>query len=78
MDYSNSSSCNCVVCYFREYIRNNFKKADASEIEESIESSISSNDEVILPGLGVLFEIVWQNCSEDVKNNILQTLVNNI
>ena len=60
----------------REYIRNNFKKA--SEIEESIESSISSNDEVILPGLGVLFEIVWQNCSEDVKNNILQTLVNNI
>lgn len=62
----------------REYIRNNFKKQDASEIEESIESSISSNDEVILPGLGVLFEIVWQNCSEDVKNNILQTLVNNI
>lgn len=62
----------------REYIRNNFKKADASEIEESIKSSISSNDEVILPGLGVLFEIVWQNCSEDVKNNILQTLVNNI
>lgn len=62
----------------REYIRNNFKKADASEIKESIESSISSNDEVILPGLGVLFEIVWQNCSEDVKNNILQTLVNNI
>jgi small acid-soluble spore protein I (minor) len=62
----------------REYIRNNFKKADSSEIEESIESSISSNDEVILPGLGVLFEIVWQNCSEDVKNNILQTLVNNI
>ena len=61
-----------------EYIRNKFKKADASEIEESIESSISSNDEVILPGLGVLFEIVWQNCSEDVKNNILQTLVNNI
>ncbi len=40
--------------------------------------SISSDDEVILPGLGVLFEIVWQNCSEDVKNNILQTLVNNI
>ena len=62
----------------REYIRNNFKKAEASEIEKSIESSISSNDEVILPGLGVLFEIVWQNCSEDVKNNILQTLVNNI
>lgn len=62
----------------REYIRNNFKKADSNEIEESIESSISSNDEVILPGLGVLFEIVWKNCSEDVKNNILQTLVNNI
>ena len=62
----------------REYIRNNFKKADSSEIEESSESSISSNEEVILPGLGVLFEIVWQNCSEDVKNNILQTLVNNI
>ena len=39
---------------------------------------IASKEETVLPGLGVLFEIVWQNCSEDVKNNILQTLVNNI
>ena len=62
----------------REYIKNNFKDSNANEIRESIEASIESNDEVVLPGLGVLCEIVWQNCSEDVKNNILQTLVKNI
>lgn len=62
----------------RKYIRDNFKKADIRDIEDSIEESIKSNDEVILPGLGVFFEIVWNNCTDDMKDNILYTLVNNV
>lgn len=62
----------------RNHIKNNFKDASISDIENSINSSIKSRDEVILPGLGVFFEILWENCEEDKKDYILSTLVNNI
>ena len=44
----------------RNYIINNFKNCDKNEIKESIEDSINSDDEVVLPGLGVLFSILWE------------------
>lgn len=62
----------------REYIKNNFKGSKPSDIEESINSSIDSKDEVVLPGLGVLFEILWQNSEEKFKDNILEILVNHL
>lgn len=62
----------------RNHIKNNFKDASISDIENSINSSIKSRDEVILPGLGVFFEILWENCEKDKKDYILSTLVNNI
>ena len=62
----------------RKNIRNNFKKASMEDIENSINSSIKSKDEVILPGLGVFFEILWENCEEEKKDYILSTLMNNI
>lgn len=62
----------------REYIKNNFKNSNSNEIEDSINSSIASQDEVVLPGLGVLFEVLWQNSEEKFKEDILQTLVNNM
>ena len=62
----------------RSHIKSNFKGASTEDIENSINSSIESKDEVILPGLGVFFEIVWENCTEDLKNQILNTLLNNI
>ena len=62
----------------RKHIRNNFKDSNITDIENSINSSIDSKDEIVLPGLGVLFEIVWNNCSEDTKNNILDVLINYI
>lgn len=62
----------------RQHIKNNFKGANTKDIEDSIESSIKSRDEVILPGLGVFFEILWENCPEDKKDFILSTIMNNI
>lgn len=58
----------------KNYIINNFKDSDKIEIKESIEESINSNDEVVLPGLGVLFSIVWENSDDDLKNKILDIL----
>lgn len=62
----------------RDYIKNNFKESDINELKESILASIKSNDEVVLPGLGVLFEILWKNSSEELRENILKILDINI
>lgn len=62
----------------RDYIKQNFKNSEIKEIKESIVSSISDKDEVTLPGLGVLFEILWENSNEDLKNTILEILNSNL
>ncbi len=58
----------------RGYIKNNFKDDDINSIKESIVESIKSKDEVLLPGLGVVFELVWNNSSEDERINILKKI----
>ena len=62
----------------RSYIKENFKESDQKEIRESIESSIKEQDEVTLPGLGVFFEIMWQNVNENMKEKILDTIKSSI
>lgn len=58
----------------REYIISNFKDDNTSEIKTSIEESIESHDDDILIGLGVLFELLWNNSSNDEKNIILNNI----
>ena len=60
----------------RSSIKDNFKGALKDEIRASIESSINENEEVTLPGVGVFFEILWNNSSDDEKNFILTKLEN--
>jgi len=62
----------------REYIKKNFKDASINDIEDSITSSIESKDEVTLPGLGVFFEIIWNNCDDRKKEELLFILKNSI
>ena len=58
----------------RKYIINNFKEDTIEDIEKSITSSIESKSEDPLIGLGVLFEIMWKNSSNETKNNILSSI----
>lgn len=58
----------------RKSIKNNFRGASSDEIRASIDSSIVEGDEVTLPGIGVFFELVWGNCSDDEKDFILKKL----
>ena len=62
----------------RKHIKDNFKDANTSEIRSSIESSIRDNDEITLPGIGVLFEILWTNSDETNKEHILSILQNSL
>lgn len=62
----------------RSYIKENFKNSDEKEIKDSIEASINEKDDVTLPGLGVFFEIFWENATLDEKNKTLEILKNNL
>lgn len=58
----------------RSHIINNFKEDDIDTLRSAIDESIQNNDEITLPGMGVFFEIVWQDSSDDMKNEILNIL----
>lgn len=58
----------------REYVINNFKNSNEEDIRNSIMESIRDRDEITLPGLGVLFELLWESSSEDMKNKIISSI----
>ncbi len=58
----------------RAYIINNFKEDTKEDIKSSIEESISSHEDDPLIGLGVLFELMWKNSTDEEKNIILDNI----
>lgn len=58
----------------REHIINNFKGDNYETLTKAIDESIASQDEVTLPGLGVFFEIVWKNASQELKNELIEII----
>ena len=56
----------------REHIMSNFKNSSIEEIKESIIEAINEKDELTLPGLGVLFEILWNNYKD--KDELLKAI----
>lgn len=58
----------------RKYIINNFKEDNVEEIANSINLSIESKSDDPLIGLGVLFEIMWNNSNNDTKDTILKNI----
>lgn len=62
----------------KEYIKNNFKNSTEEDLRSSIEESVNSQEEIVLPGLGVLFEVLWNKSDPSMQNNILSILKNNL
>lgn len=58
----------------RKYIIGNFKDSPIEEIKTSIVESISSKEDDPLIGLGVLFEILWNNSSPSEQDIILANI----
>ncbi len=54
----------------KDNIRSNLKGSSKKEIISTIEDGIESNDEIVLPGLGVLLTLFWGNLSKDEKEKI--------
>lgn len=58
----------------RKHVISNFKDVSRVEIKESIEESVKEQDELILPGFGVFFELLWKNSDMRLQEEILTTI----
>lgn len=58
----------------RKYIIDNFKEDSINDIRTSIEKTIEKKEEEPLIGLGVFFELLWNNSNEETKLLILNNI----
>ena len=58
----------------RDHIINNFKGDDYNTLRQSIDESVTSQDEVTLPGLGVFLSIIWENADQELKNELIEII----
>lgn len=57
----------------RQAIIQRMQNKSTEELHDVITDSIGA-EERVLPGLGVLFEIIWQNGNEELHQNLVSTL----
>ncbi|MCM3628698.1 small acid-soluble spore protein SspI [Paenibacillus glycanilyticus] len=57
----------------RQAIINNVRNNSKKEMKDVIEDSIG-NDEKTLPGLGVLFEMIWKGISAEEQAKLIDVL----
>lgn len=62
----------------RTHIKENFKNMSLDDIKESILETISDSDEIVLPGFGVFFELLWNNSSDDEKDRVVSIIYNSL
>ena len=62
----------------RKNVISKIKDDDEKSIIATINESVITNDELILPGLGVLMELFWNNLNDSEKMNIANIIKNNI
>ena len=58
----------------RKYIVSNFKDSSLDEIKSSIVDSVTSGEDDPLIGLGVMFELLWKNSSNEQQEIILNNI----
>ena len=61
----------------RQAIMHRVSNKSEEELREIIDGSVG-REEQALPGLGVLFEIIWQHCDNSTKQTMVAALKENI
>lgn len=62
----------------RKSVLDNLKDSSTADLKKTIVDAINLNKEITLPGLGVLFERLWQSADDAMKENILNHLLTNL
>lgn len=62
----------------RENVISKIKEDDEKSIIAMINESVITNDELVLPGLGVMMELFWNDLNDSEKMNIANIIKNNL
>lgn len=58
----------------KSYVKDNFKNTSKEDIKQSIEEALKKGDDIALPGLGVLFETLWNASDDECQGKIVDSL----
>ncbi|WP_181349782.1 small acid-soluble spore protein SspI [Thalassobacillus sp. CUG 92003] len=58
----------------RAAILSNVSDHDTSQLEATIVDAVQKGEEKMLPGLGVMFELIWKEANEQEKEEMLSAL----
>ncbi|WP_407269111.1 small acid-soluble spore protein SspI [Radiobacillus sp. PE A8.2] len=58
----------------RKAILANVTDNNPEQLEATIVDAIQNGEEKMLPGLGVLFELIWENSDDSEKQEMIATL----
>ncbi|WP_080874185.1 small acid-soluble spore protein SspI [Oceanobacillus timonensis] len=58
----------------RKAIYANISNNDQEQLEATIVDAINNGEEKMLPGLGVLFELIWNHSDENEKQEMISSL----
>ncbi|MFC4556631.1 small acid-soluble spore protein SspI [Virgibacillus kekensis] len=58
----------------RKAILSNIESNDQKQLEATIVEAIQNGEEKMLPGLGVLFELIWKQSDEQDKQEMINAL----
>ncbi|WP_018921680.1 small acid-soluble spore protein SspI [Salsuginibacillus kocurii] len=58
----------------RQAVLQNVSGSSEEEITATIEDAISRKEEKMLPGLGVLLEVYWNEAEEQKRNELVQSI----
>ncbi|WP_186576205.1 small acid-soluble spore protein SspI [Aquibacillus kalidii] len=58
----------------RKAILENVSDNNTDQLQSTIVDAIQSGEEKMLPGLGVLFEMIWKESDQSVKQEMLANL----
>ncbi|GIN71310.1 small, acid-soluble spore protein I [Bacillus sp. J14TS2] len=58
----------------RKAVLHNVSNNDQAQLKDTIVDAIQRGEEKMLPGLGVLFEVIWENADTQEQKMMLETL----
>ncbi|KXG78684.1 Small, acid-soluble spore protein I [Fervidicola ferrireducens] len=59
----------------RELVLKNLEGSTREEVKEYINETIQTREEQALPGMGVLFEVVWQKSNSSEKESMMDKIM---
>lgn len=62
-----------MILSLRQAIYKKLEGKTKEDLVETIENSVEG-DERALPGLGVLFEVLWLNIDQEMRDQLVQTI----